>query len=59
MVQKKRAQRKILHLLNKIYTYIIVYIESSTLRIISKVPRTLAGSGQKHNKNSLTKGKNS
>ena len=45
MVQKKRAQRNVLHLLNKIYTYIIVYIESSTLRIISKVPRTLAGSG--------------
>ena len=45
MVQKKRAQRNVLHLLNKIYTYIIVYIKSSTLTIISKVPRTLAASG--------------
>lgn len=50
MVQKSRAQRNKISLLNKIYTYIIVDIKSTIQQVILKVARIVPGALQKRNK---------
>lgn len=57
MVQKSRAQRNKISLLNKIYTYIIVDIKSTIQQVILKVARIVPGVLQKRNKYSLNEWK--
>lgn len=57
MVQKSRAQRNKISLLNKIYTYIIVDIKSTIQQVILKVARIVPSVLQKRNKYSLNEWK--